>query len=224
VSVLPAALHADPIVAERLARYVEFLLERNAHVNLTSARDPAAVGEHVRDSLELLPYVRGPLLDVGSGGGFPAIPLALAAGFEITLIESVAKKARFLSEALAELGVTGRVLAERAEIAGRDTQLRAHFASATARAVGSLPTVLELTLPFLEIGGSAVLQRGRLDDAERIAASDAALVLGGGALREIPLGDQRRLIVVLKERVTPGRFPRRPGVPAKRPLCLDGES
>jgi len=115
-----------------------------------------------------------------------------------------------------------RVRAQRAEDAARDPALREQFASATARAVGSAPAVLELTLPFLALGGVAVLQRGRFTVAERTATHDAALVLGGALRDEIRPGsddDERRILLVVKERPTGPRFPRRAGVPAKRPLC-----
>ena len=89
----------DPVVAAGLSHYVAFLLERNTRLaNLTAARSLEAVSEHVRDALTLVPYVRSPYVDIGSGGGLPAIPLALATGVVTTLVESVAKKARFLSD------------------------------------------------------------------------------------------------------------------------------
>ena len=113
--------------------------------------------------------------------------------------------------------------AERAEDAARDRALRECFATATARAVSTAPTVLELTVPFLRIGGRAVLQRGRFDDAERTATQDAALVLGAALREEVRFaetpGDERRLLLVVKEKATGQRFPRRAGIPAKRPLC-----
>jgi len=216
---------SDPVVREQLARYLEALLAANGTLNLTSARDPQAAAAHVNDSLGLLPYVTGPFVDVGSGGGFPAIPLVIVTGARATLIESVAKKARFLLEVVRQLGLPVEVRAERAEDAARDPELRERFAAATARAVGSAPTVIELTLPFLAIGGLAVLQRGKLEEPERIAAADAALVLGGEIEAELPVDDpearERRLLLVRKTVPSGPRFPRRAGVPAKRPLCFE---
>jgi 16S rRNA (guanine527-N7)-methyltransferase len=214
----------DRAVREQLERFVALLLERNVAMNLSSARDPQAVGAHVRDSLAIAPYVRDPLVDIGSGGGFPAIVLAIASGVRATLIESTAKKARFLESVVAELGLPVVVRAQRAEEAARDPELRGSFASATARAVGSAPTVIELTIPFLAVGGLAVLQRGRLDERERQAAADAALVLGAEVEGEVPAppGDERRVLLVRKLAPTGGRFPRRAGIPEKRPLCLEG--
>jgi 16S rRNA (guanine527-N7)-methyltransferase len=209
-------------VLERLGLYASMLLDANAATNLTGARTRDEVAAHVADSLDLMPFVSGPLVDVGSGGGFPAIPLAIATGLEAVLVESVAKKARFLERVAAALGLRVRVRAQRAEEAARDPGLRERFACATARAVASTPVVLELTLPFLELGGVAVLQRGRFSDAERTATQDAALVLGGVLRDEVRpqlAGDERRVLLVVKERPTNSRFPRRAGIPAKRPLC-----
>jgi 16S rRNA (guanine527-N7)-methyltransferase len=216
----------DAATRERLERFTTLLLERNAGTNLTAARTREAVAEHVLDSLALEPYLSEPFVDVGSGGGFPAIPLAIATGFRGVLVEATLKKARFLEETVRELGLPLEVRAQRAEDAGRDPALRERFACATARAVASLPAVLELTLPFLAIGGLAVLQRGRIEERERSAASDASLVLGGTLEREQRVGeselDERRILLVRKVSPTGPRFPRRAGVPARRPLCFDG--
>jgi 16S rRNA (guanine527-N7)-methyltransferase len=215
----------DEAAREKLERYVGLFLERNAAMNLSAAREPEAVVAHVGDSLAIAPYVREPLVDVGSGGGFPGLPLAIVTGFRTTLIESTAKKARFLADVARVLNLPVDVLAERAEDAARDPALRGRFATATARAVGSVPVVLELTVPFLDIGGLAVLQRGRFEARERIAAADAALVLGAEIEAEAavdPDGDgDRRVLLVRKVGPTNERFPRRAGIPAKRPLCYE---
>ncbi|HVA37579.1 MAG TPA: 16S rRNA (guanine(527)-N(7))-methyltransferase RsmG [Candidatus Dormibacteraeota bacterium] len=213
----PSAQHP---ARARLDAYVELLLEANRRVNLTAARTPEAIWEHVEDSLTVAPFVRGELVDVGSGGGLPAIPLAIVCGVPVTMIEAVAKKAAFLRAALSELGLAGEVVVGRAESVGHDPAYRERFETATARAVSTAPTVLELTLPLLRVGGRAVLQRGRLDEAERRALEAAAPMLGGGAVEEHLLGGERRLLVIEKRTATPVRFPRRVGVPEKRPLCL----
>jgi 16S rRNA (guanine527-N7)-methyltransferase len=215
-----------PALADaRLERYVALVLERNAIQNLTAARTPDAVFEHVRDSLSVVPYVREPFVDVGSGGGFPGIPIAIATGYRGVLVESVVKKARFLEEVVRELALPLEVRVQRAEEAGRAPEMRERFASATARAVSSLPAVLELTIPFLSVGGLAVLQRGRLEARERTAAHDASLVLGATIEDDVALGgelDGRRIVLVRKIAPTGQRFPRRAGIPAKRPLCFEG--
>ncbi|GAC1620678.1 MAG: 16S rRNA (guanine(527)-N(7))-methyltransferase RsmG [Vulcanimicrobiaceae bacterium] len=219
-------------VRERLARYVALLSERNAATNLTAARDPAAVAAHVRDSLGLVGYVREPHVDIGSGGGFPAIPLAIATGYRMTLVESIAKKATFLREIALELGLPLDVVCARAEDVGRNPAYRGRFASATARAVAGVTTVLEYAVPLLAVDGVCLLQRGGYADVERSAASDAGLVLGARLVGEYAVidgtvgsdvpgdADGRRLLVFAKSQPTAARFPRRAGIPAKRPLCV----
>jgi len=165
------------------------------------------------------PFAREPYADVGSGAGFPAIPLAIVLGIPVTLIESNGKKARFLESLFASLALRGAVVAERAEQAARRSDLRDSFLAVTCRAVGALSTVAELTLPLLAVNGIAILQRGHVDAAERRATEDASLVLGGRLEREVDVSDQRRLVILRKKQPTPTRFPRRSGVPQKRPLC-----
>jgi 16S rRNA (guanine527-N7)-methyltransferase len=210
-----------PEAVPPLAAYGALLLDAGRRVNLSGAKTPAALVEHLLDALTLAAAVRPPLVDVGAGGGLPGIPLAIVAGIRVALIESAAKKARFLAQAAAALGLDAEVVPVRAESAAHDERYRERFASATARAVGTAPTVAELTLPFLAIGGRALLQRGALAFGEREALADAALMLGGELVEERALGGERRVLILAKVAPTPARFPRRPGVPAKRPLCWD---
>jgi 16S rRNA (guanine527-N7)-methyltransferase len=207
-------------LVEPLAQYGAMVLETNRKFNISGADTPEELVPHILDSLSIVPYVQGPLVDIGSGGGLPALPVAIAAGIAVTMVESTTKKAAFLEAAAGTLHVNGRVIPQRAELAGRDRALREQFACATARAVSSAPTVLELTVPFLRIGGVAVVQRGHLDRRERNAAMDAAPMLGAQVVDEILLDGERRLLLVKKIAATPQRFPRRIGVPEKRPLCL----
>lgn len=209
-----------PELAGRLEAYGRMLLEANRRVNLTGAKSEEDLAPHLFDALTLMPYVQAPYVDVGSGGGLPAIPLALALGIPVVMIESVVKKAAFLEQALSELGVEGAVVAKRAEDAARDPAYREQFSVATARAVSSAPTVLELLLPLVRVGGAVVMPRGRMDERERAAAVDASPMLGGHLSQEILLEGERRIVVVAKVSATPGRFPRRAGVPEKRPLCM----
>ena len=157
---------------------------------------------------------------MGSGNGLPGIPLALATGARVVLLEPIKKRATFLAAALTALGLDGEALPARAEDAARNPAYREAFRTATARAVSSAPTVAELTVPFLAIGGRALLQRGSLDQRERNAVADAALVLGAELVEERPLDGERRLIILEKRGPTGYRFPRKNGVPAKRPLCM----
>ena len=202
-----------------LAQYGARLLATNRNVNLTGAKSPEELAPHLVDCLTVAPYITGPLVDVGSGGGLPAVPLAIATGVDVTMIESTTKKVRFLQETIADLGLAGRAIAERAEVAGHDPSLRGQFKSGTARAVSSAPTVLELVLPFLSPGGLGVFQRAAFEPGERNAAEDAALVLGAILEAEVPLEGERRILLVRKTGETTLRFPRRVGIPEKRPLC-----
>ncbi len=206
-------------IAERLAEYGALLLEANQRTNLTGAKSPEALLPHLLDSLTLLPFVREPLVDVGSGGGLPALPLALATGIAVTLIEATAKKARFLERMLAHFDLRGEVLSTRAEVAGREAPYRDHFLSGTARAVASGTASAELLLPFIAPGGVALLQRGSMTPRERNALADAALVLGAELDRVLPVDGDRCIVLLRKTHPTPPRFPRRTGIPAGRPLC-----
>jgi 16S rRNA (guanine527-N7)-methyltransferase len=208
-----------PALCVPLSRYGAFVLEANRRVNLTGAKSPAALAPHLLDSLSVVPYIREPYVDVGSGAGLPGIPIAIATGTPVTLIEATAKKAAFLAEALKELNLAGSVIQQRAEDAGHDDALRERFASGTARALSGPTTVAELLLPLIALGGVAVLQRGRFDERERRRLEDASLMLGGRMESELPLEGERRVLLVRKERATPLRFPRRAGLPEKRPLC-----
>ena len=207
-------------LAARLATYAALVLDANRRLNLTGAKTGAAFAAHVIDALTLRDDVAGPLMDVGSGNGIPGIPLALATSARVTLLEPIKKRASFLRKALAALSVDGDVHDARAEDAARDPAYRERFTTATARAVASGPAVAELTIPLLVVGGRALLQRGALDPLERNAIADAALVLGAELAEERLLDGERRILVLEKRMPTNPRFPRRNGIPAKRPLCL----
>lgn len=210
---------ADASYTLPLAEYGELVLAANRRVNVTGAKTPEALAAQILDSLTLLPYVASPLVDVGSGAGLPAIPLAIAAGIEITMIEATGKKARFLETAVAALDIRGTIVDERAEDAARREDLRERFVSGTGRAVASATTTAELVVPFLRLGGVAALQRGTMTASERDALSDAALVLGAELEGMIDVSRGRQIALLSKKRPTPARFPRRAGIPAKRPIC-----
>jgi 16S rRNA (guanine527-N7)-methyltransferase len=211
---------APPEHLDRLVRYGDAVLEANRRFNLTGAKSAAEFAPHILDSLTIAGEIHESLVDIGSGGGLPAIPLAIVTGVPVTMVETTVKKARFLESMLADLGLAGEVIAERAEVAGRDDRLRGRFMTGTARAVSSAPTVVELLLPFLRVGATAVLQRGTMDERERHALADAAVMLGGEVVEERLLDGERRIVLVRKTGPTNQRFPRRTGIPEKRPLCF----
>ena len=210
----------EPRIIDSLALFGALLLDTNRRFNVSGPETPQALMPHILDSLSIAPYVEESFIDIGSGGGLPAVPLAIATGIPVTLVESTTKKAAFLESVLAQLGLDGRVIPERAELAGRHSDLRDRFPSATGRAVSSAATVLELTMPFVRVDGIAALQRGKMTDRERDAVIDAAPMLGARLENEVRLPGNRRLLLVRKIAATPQRFPRRTGVAGKRPLCL----
>ena len=215
----------------RVEAYVDLLLDANARLNLTRVVEPEAVARlHLLDALSALPLIDrlapARTVDLGSGGGVPGLVLALARpSIDWTLVDSVAKKAdalRFFAEALRVSSV--RVLAERAEVLGRDPSHRESFDLVTARACAALPVLAEYALPLLRIGGHLVAWKGPIADAELSDGAAVAEMLGGGQPTVhrtglAPLGDHR-LVVIEKRATTPGRFPRRPGQPTKAPLGI----
>ncbi len=203
---------------ERLALYARLVLEANAKFNLTGAHTDAEFALHLADSLTVLPYVRAPYIDIGSGAGLPGIPVALASGVQTLLLEATAKKAKFLRETIEALALHARVITARAEDAGRDPKLRERFQSATVRAVASAPAAVELAAPFLAVGGLAILQRGAPAPQEAEALSMTAIELACTVESEVKLDRERRLILIRKTGPTPDGFPRRAGIAQKRPL------
>jgi 16S rRNA (guanine527-N7)-methyltransferase len=204
----------SPPALERYCRLVA-----DAPLSVTALPDEAAImRELVDDALRARPLIGEPLpervVDVGSGNGSPGIPLAVAYGRPVTLLEAASRKAAFLRRVVAELGIEAPVVAERSEqyarAAGRD-----RFDLVLARALAPPPVALELCLPLVRAGGRVVLWTGEVDRdvidevAEQLAARVSRVEHYGG----------RRLVEVAKLGATPERFPRRPGMAAKRPLA-----
>lgn len=202
---------------EQLRRYCGLLLA--APVSVTAVRDPEKAWRlHVEDSLSALETVAaerpGTIVDVGSGGGAPGIPLAIELGVPITLLEATGTKAAFLEGAAAELGVAAKVVNLRSELYARG-EGRDAFDIALARALAPPAVAAELCLPLVRPGGALVLwttQEGLLELPPALGA------LEGEAERVVPTAGLRRLVLVRKRAATPARFPRRPGVAGKRPL------
>jgi 16S rRNA (guanine527-N7)-methyltransferase len=223
--------------AERLQQLVDEVLEANARFNLTSARaaDEAWI-KHITDSLQGLATGlfngEARVADIGSGGRFPALPLAIVRpDLRWTLIEATRKKCDFLQATAEKFHLNVEIVNQRAETVGHDRNLRARFDLATARAVGTLSEVCELCLPMLKIGGHAVLWRGQRA-VEEVQESAAAIKKLGGTTKpagagmlgayppyELP-GHELHYHIVVIEKVapTPAQFPRRDGLPKQRPL------
>ena len=189
---------------------------------LVARPDPGLID----DCLVLLQFLpSGPhrLIDVGSGGGLPGLPLRLARpDMRLTLLEANRKKAAFLVQATSRLGLDGvEVVAERAEVSGRDPRHREQYDIATARALAALPVLVELCLPFVRVGGRLLAMKTAAA-AEAEAAGPAIERLGGRLVAVAPAATASRhlgeVVVVLKVTATPAAYPRRVGVPARRPL------
>jgi 16S rRNA (guanine527-N7)-methyltransferase len=221
----------SPLQLAQLQTYAQSLAT-SAH-NLTSARDRDQVeARHVAESLALgrLLEARGLLpdgarvLDLGAGGGLPGIPLRIAwPHIALTLVESVGKKCRFLEDLARDLPLEGvTVLEGRAETYGRDTAHREQYDLVVARAVAPLPILIEYALPFLRLDGRLAAVKGRAAPRE-IEASTTALRELNARIQDAPVFQPpesmaQTVILIEKLAPTPDRYPRRPGIPTKRPL------
>lgn len=212
--------------AQRFARYYELLVERNKVMNLTAITDPAEVAQkHFADSalpLELSLIPPGArCADVGTGAGFPGVPLLiLRPDIELTLIDSLQKRVAFLEDVLKELGLTARCVHARAEDAGRSKDLRGYFDVALSRAVAPVNVLAELTFPLLKTGGVSLMYKGPAAKEEAAAAKRALQLLSGEAqIRSAnrPWGE-RALVVATKRGPTPDAYPRKAGTPSRSPL------
>jgi len=219
-----------PAEIEAFRTYLQLLLEHNPRAGLTAITDPTRIAiKHFLDSLTGLlarDIAAGErVADVGSGGGLPGLALAIARpAAHYLLIESVGKRIAFLEKAASALGLRQvTIYPGRAEAAGRDPAHRETYDLVVSRAVAPLPVLLEYCLPLARLGGQVVAYKGPDVDRE-IARSHTALATLGGAIstvRRLSLPrrmGERVLLVVDKMAATPGRYPRRAGVPGKRPL------
>lgn len=228
-----AAEAGIPLTAEQIGQfsvYHEMLLDWNMRMNLTALTAPEDVAvKHIIDSLTaydaaLFDGART-LIDVGTGAGLPGIPLAVyAPHLTVTLLDSLNKRVRFLTEVTAAMGLQNvRCIHARAEEAARTAEHRAAYDIVVSRAVARLPVLLEYTLPFVRVGGTLLALKGRAYAEEQKEARRAAEVLGGGRITARPvhlpgLDDVRAILTVTKERQTPAAYPRGGGAPTRRPL------
>lgn len=208
-----------------LERYLILLRTANTRFNLTRITRPEELWtRHVLDSLSLLAEIQelqpGTVLDLGSGGGVPGIPLALMLpDLSFTLLESTGKKARFLRDTVQELGLANvEVCCARAETEGAaGSPRRGHWDLVTARAVGPMPVLLELAVPLLRIGGFLLAIKGR-KAREDIRAAGSALHRLKAVVRSVRRTSTGTVVAVEKVGTTLLRYPRRPGEPGRMPL------
>jgi 16S rRNA (guanine527-N7)-methyltransferase len=223
----------DDAQVARFRRYRELLLDWNTRINLTAITDPAEVAtRHFLDSLTVALALpdgmragKSRLLDVGAGAGFPGVPLAIAfPDWRVTLLEATGKKVRFLEAAIADLGLSNaRAVQGRAEELAREPAYRAQFDVVTARAVATLPTLLEYCAPFARVGGLTIAPKKGELAGEIATGARAAKLLGARLLEAVrvtvpPLVDGRVLLVAIQQRPCPPQYPRAAGAPTKHPL------
>lgn len=210
--------------------YSEQLVAWNQQFNLTAITDPEEIEiKHFLDSLTCLLAMDlqqlDRVVDVGSGAGFPGLPLKIVCPqVQLTLVESNRKKSEFMQHVSNMLGLTNiEVVDARVEDIGKDANFRQQFDWAVARAVASMPVLLEYLLPLLRVGGKGVAQKGDAGLTEVQEAESSMQILGGKLKQVIPVelptvAETRYLILFEKVAETPEKYPRRTGIPAKRPL------
>jgi 16S rRNA (guanine527-N7)-methyltransferase len=240
-------LNFTPDQITMFRRYRQELLEWQSRVNLTAITDDEGIQtKHFLDSLSCLVAVSAArssasnlssileacllkpdarVIDVGTGAGFPGLPLKIICpAIRLTLLEATGKKVDFLKHIVELLDLRGvTVLKNRAEELGCDAEHRERYDWAMARAVAEMPTLAEYLLPFVKIGGRALAQKGEDAPAEVARAETAIVHLGGKLSRLIPveltgIAETRYLVIMDKVAATPEKYPRRPGMPSKHPI------
>jgi 16S rRNA (guanine527-N7)-methyltransferase len=225
-----------PLSREQVRQFEEYhdeMLDWNQRVNLTAITNPEEVQvRHFLDSLTIYPILETTqlnedlnILDVGTGAGFPGIPLKIAIpDIKLTLIEATAKKTEFLNYIISLLGLKDvKIITGRAEEVAHMTKYRAGFTIVISRAVAQLAVLAELTLAFCPTGGIVIAPK-KGDVLKEVEEALKAIGTLGGSLREVRLVeldeliDDRYLVIIDKMSPTPDKYPRRPGIPEKRPI------
>ena len=208
--------------------YMNLLIDWNEKINLTSIIKPEEmILKHFIDCLTIAKYIEenSELMDMGTGAGFPGIPLKIYRDdLKIVLADSLNKRLNFLNEVIDTLKLDSiETIHTRAEELGKNKKYREQFDIATSRAVANLATLSEYLLPFVKVGGKCICMKGPDIDEEINIAEKAITILGGKIVKKdvfnLPQSDLGRSIVIIKKvKDTPGKFPRKPGTPAKEPI------
>ena len=208
--------------------YMELLIEWNEKMNLTAITDPKEIIlKHFVDSLTIAKYVKEDksIIDMGTGAGFPGIPIKIyRKDVKVVLADSLNKRIKFLDEVIDKLKLENvETIHCRAEELGKNKHYREKFDYATSRAVANLSTLSEYLMPFVKLNGKCIFMKTIEVEEELEKAKKAIKTLGGKVEKvdkfEIPESDLgRSIIIVKKEKITPSKFPRKPGTPAKEPL------
>ena len=215
---------------KQFERYFELLVEWNEKINLTAITDKEEVYlKHFYDSIApilqgLIPNETIKLLDIGAGAGFPSLPMKiLYPQLDVTIIDSLNKRINFLQLLAQELDLDGvHFYHGRAEDFAQDKKFRAHYDFVTARAVARMQVLSELTIPYLQVGGKLLALKASNAPEELLEAKNALSLLFSkvedNLSYALPNGDPRYITVVEKKKETPNKYPRKAGMPNKRPL------
>ncbi len=215
--------HLSEQECDKFVAYYDLLIDWNTRMNLTAITAPEeVVKKHFADSLAALPLLSdgAKVVDVGTGAGFPGIPLLIRRpDLRLTLVDSLQKRIGFLETVLRELGLTAACVHARAEDFGRMPAHRGTYDFAVSRAVAALPVLLELTVPLLKVGGKSICFKGEASQELESAKSALFLLHASAETVTVPADyGVRSLVICTKNAPTPKTYPRKAGTPSKSPL------
>ena len=213
---------------QQFYQYMQLLLEWNEKMNLTAIVEPKEIIlKHFIDSVTILKYIdkNKTLIDIGTGAGFPGIPVKIMRpDIEVTVLDSLNKRIHFLEEVINQLGLKKiETVHARIEEYGKNRKYRESYDIATSRAVANLTTLSEYMLPMVKVGGISICMKGA-EIEEEFSKSQKAIDILGGKIQKVdtfilPKSDNKRNIILIEKRkLTPSKYPRKPGTPSKDPL------